>query len=471
MSTKLPDIKTNFSDWYNDVIFQAELADLAPVRGCIVIRPYGYAIWENIQKPLDIKFKETGHQNAAFPLLIPQSFLTKEAQHVEGFAPELAVVTHAGGEELEEPLVVRPTSETVIHAMFARWMRSWRDLPIKVNQWCSVVRWEKRTRPFLRTTEFWWQEGHTAHETEKEAQEEALQMLEIYRAFIENELAIPIIAAEKPPHERFAGADRTYTMEGLMQDGKALQMGTSHMISQSFAQAFGMQFQDRQGNLAYPYLTSWGVTTRLIGAVVMVHGDQKGLVLPPAIAPYHIVIVPIIKTGSEEKVNVAARALYDALRTQFRVIIDDAEETPGTKYYRWELRGVPLRIEVGPRDVDAGTCVLVERVEGTKTVVFHDQIVESVQKKLSEITQTMFNRAKERQRTSWHHADTIAEIAARIENDGGFYQTGWCGAITCVNALKEIKATMRCVLPEKTHTACCVCGKNSEYETIVAKAY
>lgn len=302
MSTqKLPDFNTNFSDWYNEVIYQAELADLSPVRGCIVIRPYGYAMWENIKGRLDERIKATGHENASFPLFIPESFLKKEAKHVEGFAPEVAVVTHAGGKELEEPLIVRPTSETMIHFMFAKWLRSWRDLPLKVNQWCNVVRWEMRTRPFLRTTEFFWQEGHTAHETLQEAETEVQTMLNEYVDLAQNWLAIPVFAGQKPESERFPGAEKTFTFEGIMPDGKALQMGTSHLLSQNFAKSFEMQFQDREGALAHPYLTSWGATTRLIGAVVMSHGDEKGLILPPKIAPIQVVIIPIYKTDTDKQ--------------------------------------------------------------------------------------------------------------------------------------------------------------------------
>jgi prolyl-tRNA synthetase len=295
MSTKLPDINQDFAQWYHEIIYQAELVDQSPVRGCMVIHPYGYALWEHIKHQLDTRIKETGHQNAAFPLLIPESFLKKEATHVAGFAPELAVVTIAGGKELEEPLVVRPTSETIIHYMFAQWIKSWRDLPLKINQWANVVRWEMRTRPFLRTTEFFWQEGHTAHETLQEAEQEVLLMLSEYVDLAQNWLAIPVITGQKSAHERFPGAIKTMTFEGIMPDGRALQMGTSHLLSQSFAHAFDMKFQDRQGNLAYPFLTSWGTTTRLVGALVMAHGDQKGLVMPPKVAPIQVVIIPIFK--------------------------------------------------------------------------------------------------------------------------------------------------------------------------------
>lgn len=468
---KLPNISTHFSDWYNDVIFQAELADQAPVRGCIVIRPYGYAIWENIQKHMDAEFKKRGVQNAAFPLLIPQSFLQKEAKHVEGFAPELAVVTHAGGKELEEPLVVRPTSETIIHHMFARWISSWRDLPYKVNQWCSVVRWEMRTRPFLRTTEFWWQEGHAAHETAEEARLEAEAMLTIYQEICTKLLAIPVLAEKKPESERFAGADETYTIEGLMPDGKALQMGTSHCISQSFAHAFGIQFQNREGSLAYPHLISWGATTRLIGAMVMVHGDDKGLVLPPAVAPYQVVIVPIIKAGSEQAVRDAARAvkqLFD--NAGIRTIIDDSEQTPGAKYYHWELRGVPLRVEIGPRDIEKKQVFVVDRL-GEKQTASLEEIVPAITQILENFTKKLFERALQRRDAQWHTVESMQNSWQKLEEEGGFYQTGWCGQAVCEKSIKDHKATIRCILEKEKPERCGICSAQAQAVIIVAKAY
>jgi len=470
---QLPNFTTNFSDWYNEVIFLAELADHAPVKGCMVIRPYGWAIWENMQDVLNEKFKEQGVQNAAFPLLIPLSFLQKEAEHVEGFAPEIAVVTHAGGKELEEPLVVRPTSETVIHAMFARWMRSWRDLPIKVNQWCSVVRWEKRSRPFLRTTEFWWQEGHTVHETEQEAHEMAKTMHHIYRDFMQDYLAIPVVAAEKPPHERFAGATATYTLEAFMPDGKALQMGTSHEISQSFARAFDMKFQDREGNQSYPYLTSWGVTTRMIGALVMSHGDDKGLVLPPKIAPIQIIIVPIYKADSKEVVMDAVTILALKLRKKYRVEIDaDESSTPGAKFYKWEMKGVPLRIEIGPRDIANNQAIVVDRLGMGKHTYDLDTMVPTVGKRLDFIQKTLFERAIERRDKAWITTDkTLAEIGPDLSEGGLFYQVGWSGDVSAVDELKKYKGTIRCILPTKTSTVCFHTGKPSIYDILIAKAY
>ncbi len=365
---KLPDINKDFSAWYLEVVYQAELADQAPVRGCMVVRPYGNAMWELIKGRLDERIKATGHQNALFPLLIPQSFLTKEAEHVEGFAPELAVVTHAGGKELEEPLVVRPTSETIIHYMFAKWIRSWRDLPMKINQWANVIRWEMRTRPFLRTSEFYWQEGHTAHETLDEAKEEVRMMLNEYVDLATNYLAIPVVPGRKSEQEKFPGADETYTFEGLMPDGKALQMGTSHLISQNFAKAFDMKFQDKQDNLSYPFLTSWGSTTRLIGALVMTHGDQKGLIVPPRVAPIQVVIIPILKKGADaQQLLTMVEMIAGRLKQHHRVVVDASDhETPGAKFYKWELKGVPVRLEIGPRDLEQNCAILVERITGTK---------------------------------------------------------------------------------------------------------
>ncbi|MBA3953795.1 proline--tRNA ligase [Candidatus Dependentiae bacterium] len=472
MSTKLPNIKTHFGEWYNEVVYAAELADQSPVRGCIVIRPYGYALWENIKDILDKKIKDTGHQNALFPLLIPESFLKREAQHVEGFAPEVAVVTFAGGKELEEPLVVRPTSETIIHYMFARWLKSWRDLPIKINQWANVVRWEMRTRPFLRTTEFQWQEGHTAHETYEEAKAEVELMLEQYRDLIETYLAIPIVPARKPDSERFAGADITLTVEGLMQDGRALQMGTSHMISQSFAKSFDMTFQNREGVTAYPYLTSWGATTRLIGAVVMVHGDEKGLILPPKIAPVQVVIIPILRADSKDRVLNAAHQLALDLKATTRVIVDDEEHTtPGAKFYKWELKGVPLRIEIGPRDLEKNQVVIVDRLLGTKDIVDLFDIQTKIAERLKRFHEQLFERALLYRETLWFKKAKLVDFEKDLESKGGFYQTGWCGSIECENLIKEAKATIRCVLDENLFPTCFNCDKESANDILVAKAY
>lgn len=470
---KLADIKTQFPEWYQDVVFAAELADQAPVRGCMVIRPYGYALWEEIQKNLDAKFKETGHQNAAFPLLIPQSFLQKEKEHVEGFSPELAIVTHAGGKELEEPLVVRPTSETIMHFMFAQWMRSWRDLPIKINQWCSVVRWELRPRPFLRTSEFWWQEGHTAHETAEQAQQEARDMHKLYQDFMEQDLAIPVIAAQKPDHEKFAGADATFTLEAMMQDGKAVQMGTSHLISQNFAKAFNMTFQDREGGLSFPYLTSWGVTTRLIGAIIMVHGDAKGLILPPRIAQIQVVIVPIFKAENKDTILHEAFKLAALLKKSFRIHLDTREyETPGAKFYEWELKGVPLRLELGARDLEAGSATLVDRLTSKKEACRLENIELIIKEKLSDIQSALFKRAKEyRDAQVYKTEESLAEFGPRLHAHGGFFRVGWNNDPKAVEALKAFGGTIRCVLPEKQSSLCFFSRQPSVCDIIVAKAY
>ncbi len=469
----LPNITTDFAEWYQAVVYQAELADQAPVRGCMVIRPYGYALWEEIQGYLDQKFKETGHQNAAFPLLIPLSFLQKEADHVEGFAPEVAVVTHAGGKKLEEPLVVRPTSETIIHHMYARWLRSWRDLPIKLNQWCSVVRWEMRPRPFIRTTEFWWQEGHTAHETEQEARAEAEMMHKLYYEFVQNILAIPATAGIKPEHEKFAGADATYTIESMMQDGKAVQMCTSHRISQGFAKAFDMKFQDRTGNLAYPYLTSWGCTTRLIGAMIMTHGDQKGLVLPPAIAPIQVVIVPIVKADNREMVEAYAQNIAQQLiGAKIRVKLDTRDEmTPGAKFYEWELKGVPLRIEIGPRDVAAGHVVTVERHTGKKENLSIENCA-TITDHLERIQKELFANAQRRQEAQWQITDEpLSVFGPQLKEKNGFYQVGWNGSLEAVEALKEYQGTIRCILPSNNAKTCFFSGQESKYDILIAKSY
>jgi prolyl-tRNA synthetase len=473
MKSFLPDIVTQFPEWYQDVVYHAELADQSPVRGSMVIRPYGYALWENIKNVLDKKIKDTGHQNAAFPLLIPLSFLEREAKHVEGFAPEVAVVTHAGGKKLEEAFVIRPTSETIIHYMFAKWITSWRDLPLKINQWANVIRWEMRTRPFLRTSEFFWQEGHTAHETADEAESEARLMLNEYVDVYQNFLAIPVVSGIKSESERFAGADKTYTVEGLMQDGKALQMCTSHVISQSFAKSFGIIFQDREGKQAYPYLTSWGFTTRSIGAIIMVHGDQKGLVLPPKAAPIQLVIIPIFKKDVEkEAVLNIARGIALSLEETIRVKIDDRDyETPGAKFYEWELKGVPLRLEIGPRDIAAQQVVLADRLGMAKETIPFNQVVNAVQEKLELIHNEMFKKAQERMRALWHKKAKLDEFKDDLEKIGGFYQTGWCGAAACEQKLKEYKATIRCLLPESEFNTCFLCDKKSIADILIAKAY
>ncbi len=470
---QLPDFNQNFSDWYNEVIYQTELVDHSPVRGTVVIRPYGYAIWENIKNPLDARIKATGHENAAFPLFIPESFFKKEAEHVAGFAPELAIVTHAGGKKLDEPLVVRPTSETIIHYMFAQWIKSWRDLPLKINQWANVVRWELRPRPFLRTTEFFWQEGHTAHATRQEAHEEVLMMLAEYVNLAENILAIPVVTGRKSESEKFPGAEITYTFEGLMPDGKALQMGTSHLLSQSFAHAFEMKFQDQNGAMVYPYLTSWGATTRLVGAVIMVHGDQKGLVLPPKVAPIQAVIIPILKKGQEKEVlDKAAELAKNLEKAGIRVRVDsDDTKSPGAKFYHWELRGVPVRIELGPRDIEQKQAVVADRLGLGKKAISFDILVQEVATLLEVIQNEMFIRAKAKRDSLWFKEAKLADFGKKLENASGFYQTGWCGNPECELKLKEYKATTRCVLPEKTFTHCFYCDAASQHDVLVARSY
>ena len=368
MAEKITPRGVDYSQWYIDIVLNAKLADYSPVKGCMVVRPRGYAIWERIQAEMDRRFKETGHENVYFPMLIPMSFLKKEAEHVEGFAPELAVVTHGGGEELEEPLVIRPTSETIIWSKYKDWVHSWRDLPLLYNQWCSVLRWEKRTRLFLRTAEFLWQEGHTAHETEKEAVEETMRMLEVYRDVVERHLCLPVIAGRKSDAEKFAGAMATYSIEAMMQDKKALQAGTSHFLGQNFGKAFDVQFQSREGKLEYAWATSWGTSTRLIGAIVMTHSDDKGLVLPPSLAPEQAVIVPIIKNDTKAAVLAYGDKILAELKAAgIRAVMDtDDSQSPGWKFAEWEMRGVPLRIEIGPRDMEAGKAMVARRDTGRR---------------------------------------------------------------------------------------------------------
>src|SRR6476469_7715115 len=455
---KLTTRAEDFSAWYNEVVLRAELADYSPVRGCMVIRPNGYGIWERMQRTLDDMFKATGHQNAYFPMLIPESFLHKEAAHVEGFAPEVAVVTHGGGKKLDEPLVVRPTSETIIYSMFAKWVQSYRDLPILMNQWANVVRWEMRTRLFLRTMEFLWQEGHTAHATHAEAEEEARKMLGVYRDFMEGWMAMPVITGTKTDSERFAGALRTYACEALMQDNKGLQAGTTHDLGQNFAKAFDLKFQAESGETEYAWNTSWGLSTRLIGALVMTHGDDFGLRIPQFLAPIELVIVPIWKSDEDKgRVLEAAGKIRDTLNGwerrktgKLRVHLDDREGMkPGAKYYEWELRGIPLRLEFGPRDLDNNQCVLVRRDNRVKRTVTLDSVGEDV-------------------------ADQFREL---MEGDGGFVYAGWCGSTECENQIKEeTKATIRVLPDEEFRSAeaprtCLKCGKTATTEALWAKAY
>lgn len=464
----------DFSQWYTDVILKADLVNYAPVRGCMVIKPYGYGIWENIQKELDRRFKETGHENAYFPLLIPESLLRKEAEHVEGFAPEVAWVTHGGNEELGERLVVRPTSETIICAMYSKWIQSYRDLPILYNQWCSVVRWEKTTRPFLRTAEFLWQEGHTAHATEEEAQEETLRMLEVYREFAQNVLAIPMVTGQKTEKEKFAGALKTYTMEALMQDGKALQAGTSHNLGQHFAKVFDIQFLDKDGQLKYVYQTSWGVSTRLIGGIIMVHGDERGLVLPPRVAPIQLIIVPIAlhKEGVLDK----AKEIYQQLKDAgIRVKLDDRDtQTPGWKFNEWELKGVPIRLEIGPKDIEKNQVVLVRRDNFEKSFVPMENLVETVKEMLDAVHDGMYQKALDMRDKHTHVAYNMDEFVDALENKKGFIKAMWCGGRECEDKVKDdTGATIRCIPFEQENLGdkCICCGEEAKHMVYFAKAY
>ncbi|HET7565007.1 MAG TPA: proline--tRNA ligase [Gemmatimonadaceae bacterium] len=477
----------DFSAWYNEVVLRAELADYAPVRGCMVIRPEGYGIWERMQRALDDAFKATGHRNAYFPLLIPEGFLHKEAQHVEGFAPETAVVTHGGGKELEEPLVIRPTSETIIYAMFAKWVQSYRDLPLLINQWANVIRWEMRTRLFLRTLEFLWQEGHTAHATHDEAEAEARRMLGVYRDFMEEWMAMPVVTGQKTESEKFAGALRTYACEAMMQDNKALQAGTSHNLGQNFAKAFELSFQSESGEMAYAWNTSWGVSTRLIGGLVMTHGDDKGLRIPPLLAPTEVVIVPIWRSDADkarvlEAADRVRKSLTDWERREpnrLRVHLDARDNMkPGAKYYEWELRGIPIRMEIGPRDLDNNQAVLVRRDTGAKVPVSLDTIGEDIEQMLESIQDSMLDTARERREAnSIRRPITYAEFREIMDGPGAFVYAGWCGGAACEAQIKdETKATIR-VLPDEEFrsadapTTCLCCGERATVEALWAKAY
>jgi prolyl-tRNA synthetase len=475
---KLPTRAQDFSEWYNQLVLKAQLADYAPVRGCMVVRPYGWALWENIQQGLDRRFKATGHQNVAFPLLIPRSFIDKEKHHVEGFSPELAVVTIGGGEELAEPLVIRPTSETIIGHMWSKWIQSYRDLPVLMNQWNSVVRWEPRTKLFLRTLEFYWQEGHTAHATHQEAMDETRQMLDVYTDFAVNDAAIPVIPGKKSDAEKFAGADITYSIEAMMGDGKALQSGTSHYLGQNFAQAFEVRYLDQGGQLQHCWTTSWGLSTRIIGAVIMVHGDDQGLVLPPKIAPYQAVIVPIFKTD-EEKASVlaAARQLKTELaKADIRVILDEREgQSPGWKFNDWEMRGVPVRVELGPKDVAKQAAVLARRDRPGKEGKISAPLAElpvTIQRLLAEIHQSMHDRALAFRKSNTHDVTDYEELKKAVST--GFAFAFWCGNGECEAKIKEeTRATMRCIpLDQPGGSGKCVyCGNAAKERAIFGRAY
>lgn len=464
----------DFPQWYTDVILKTDMVDYSDVKGCMVIKPYGYGVWELIQQQMDARFKATGHKNAYFPLFIPESLLLKEAEHVEGFAPEVAWVTMGGTEQLTERLAVRPTSETIIGSMYSRWIQSWRDLPMLMNQWCNVVRWEKSTRPFLRTSEFLWQEGHTAHATAEEAQEETMRMLGVYKDFAENVLAIPVITGQKSEKEKFAGADATYTMEAMMQDGKALQMGTSHNLGQNFARGYDITYLSREGKLEYCYTTSWGTSTRMIGGIIMVHGDDRGLVLPPRVAPTQLVILPIAqhKEGVLDKAYELKRMLADV---GVRVELDDSENSAGWKFNEWEMKGVPIRLEVGPKDIENNQVVLVRRDNLEKSFVSMDGLAETVKKLLDDVHDGMFSKALAFREEKTVNATDMEQFKAGVEH--GFVRAMWCGERECEDAIKaETGATTRCMPFDHAHEeelghVCVHCGKPAKKLMYFAKSY
>jgi prolyl-tRNA synthetase len=482
--TEIPDLPTeitkqseDFGRWYIDVVRRAELADYSPVKGCMVIRPYGYAIWELMQQALDRRFKATGHVNAYFPLFIPESLLMKESEHVEGFAPQVAWVTQGGNELLEERLVVRPTSETIIGTMYAKWVHSWRDLPILINQWANVVRWEKVTRLFLRTTEFLWQEGHTAHETAEEAQEETLKMLGVYKDFAETELAMPVIDGQKTESEKFAGAERTYSIEALMRDGRALQAGTSHNLGQNFAKVFDIKFQARDKSVQYVYGTSWGVSTRMIGGVIMTHGDDGGLILPPRIAPYQVVIIPIPRGNWKETIVPKAREIRDQLAARgIRVTIDDRDsQTPGWKYNEWEMRGVPLRMEIGPKDLEKAQVVLARRDTREKSFVPMDGLAAKVEEMLTAIQKALHDRALQFRTEHTTETDSYDEFKQIMDGRPGFVIAPWCGSAHCEADIKaETQATIRNIpftAKPATGKKCLKCDAPAATHAWFAKSY
>lgn len=468
----IADMHEDFPQWYTDVVLKTELVDYGPVKGTMVIRPYGYAIWEVIQREMDKRFKESGHENAYFPMLIPYSYLVKETEHVEGFAPEVALVTHVGDQELPEKLVVRPTSETIICEMYRRWVQSYRDLPVLINQWANVVRWEKTTRPFLRTSEFLWQEGHTLHASEAEAREETLRMLNIYEEFSRNVLAIPMFTGRKSEKEKFAGAKETYSIEAMMQDGKSLQSGTSHYFGNSFAEAFDIKYLDKDGKLKAPYQTSWGVSTRLIGAVIMTHGDQRGLCLPPAIAPVQAVIIPVAmhKDGVLDK----CREVYIALKSVARVKLDDRDFTPGWKFNEYEMKGVPVRIEIGPRDIENGVATVARRDKTEeKFTIRLDDIATELPKLLADIQANMYNKALAFRDSHVKIVSDTAELKDAVDS-GNFALGMWCGDRECEDKIKEITGASTRNMPfDQTPCGdkCVCCGKKATKKIYFGKAY
>ncbi len=468
---EIADIDENFTQWYTDVVLKTELVDYGPVKGTMVIRPYGYAIWENIQKDMDERFKAQGAQNAYFPLLIPMSFFTKEQEHVEGFAPEVAVVTHAGGAKLDEPLAIRPTSETIIGTMYSKWIQSYRDLPVVMNQWCNVMRWEKTTRPFLRTSEFLWQEGHTVYATEQEAIDDTMRMLKVYKDFAEETLAIPVICGQKTEKEKFAGAVATYGMEAMMLDGKSLQAGTSHYLGQNFAKAFDIKYLDKDGTLKYGYTTSWGTSTRMIGAIIMAHGDKRGLVLPPKVAPIQVIIVPVAahKEGVVEK----ATQLESTLKAAgVRVKTDLRDMSPGRKFNEWEMKGVPVRIEVGPRDIENGQAVVMRRDTLEKSFVKFDDLTATISALLDTVQKDMLESSRKRRDAKIVTADSLDGILAGVEGKN-FVKAGWCGCRECEDKVKEYaQATARVMVDEEgVDGVCAICGKPAKHKVVFARAY
>jgi len=476
MQSRITPREKNYNQWYLDVIQQAELADYAPVKGCMVIRPNGYALWESIQRILDDMFKETGHVNAYFPLLIPESFMKKEAEHVEGFAPECAVVTHGGGSKLEEPLYIRPTSETIIWSMYKKWISSHRDLPLLINQWANVLRWEMRTRLFLRTTEFLWQEGHTAHATEEEAEEETLKMLEVYRRLAEEYLALPVLVGLKSEREKFAGAERTYCIEAMMQDHRALQAGTSHNLGQNFAKAFDVTFQDEQGQRQLVWATSWGVSTRLIGAVIMAHSDDRGLVLPPRVASLKAVVVPIPgKKIDPAEINREARKIAEEIGLGRSVQVDDRPNlSPGFKYHHWEQRGIPVRIELGPRDLENKQAVVVRRDTGEKIFVPRTELKAKVNETLDIMQKSLFDKARAMRDEFTFEVDDREAFISKLDDPGGFLLSHWCGSSKCEEKIQnETKATIRCIPLDAAEESgkCPFCGGASERRVVFSKAY
>lgn len=468
---QIADIEKDFPQWYTDVVLKTKMVDYGPVKGTMVIRPYAYAIWENIQREMDKRFKAQGVENAYFPLLIPMSFFTKEAEHVEGFAPEVAVVTVGGGETLAEPLVIRPTSETIIGSMYSKWIQSYRDLPMKINQWCNVMRWEKTTRPFLRTSEFLWQEGHTAHATAEEAEEMTMRMLGVYKEFAENCLAIPVITGKKTEKEKFAGAVATYGMEAMMHDGKSLQAGTSHYLGQNFANAFNIKFLDADGVQKAAYTTSWGTSTRMIGGIIMTHGDERGLVLPPVVAPIQCVIVPVAahKAGVLDKCREVEKRLAAA---GVRVKLDDSNNSPGWKFNEWEMKGVPVRLEVGPRDLENNQVMVARRDTFEKFALPMDGLEGEIEALLASIQKTMFEQARDFRDEHTVEVHNYEELKAAVE--GGFAKGMWCGDAACEEKLKaDINATTRNMPFDQTPCGdtCCVCGKRATKLMYFAKAY